>query len=151
MSEEFPTNRLTINSLQNATIITDFGTYVLAYGSAEDTSGVQPIHVTLDNIMGYGDLDGDGVEDAAAIVTIDGGGTGKFPYLLAMINEGGTPTNVANVALGDREIIHNVNVGDDGTITIEATAHTPEDGGCCPSTYMVWHYKLEDGVLISQD
>ena len=70
------------------------------------------IHVTMFDRMGRGDLDNDGVEDAAVILVNDPAGTNTYFVLVAVINHGGTPDPRGCLHLGDQIQI--------GAIAIEA-------------------------------
>ncbi len=50
----------------------------------------------------YGDLDGDGDEDAAVLLTYDGGGTGTFYYASLAIKHSGGFRSTNTLLLGDR-------------------------------------------------
>ena len=41
--------------------------------------------------IAFGDLDNDGIDDAAVVLTYHGGGSGTFFNLLAVLNENGAP------------------------------------------------------------
>ncbi|MEK7530521.1 MAG: hypothetical protein AAB573_01525 [Patescibacteria group bacterium] len=49
-----------------------------------------------------GDIDGDGDEDVAFLITHDGGGSGTFYYLVGAINDGGTYHGTNAMLIGDR-------------------------------------------------
>lgn len=49
-----------------------------------------------------GDLNGDGLEDVAFLLTEEGGGSGVFYYVVAAINTGDGYTGTSAVYLGDR-------------------------------------------------
>jgi hypothetical protein len=75
-----------------------------APGSAID------IVIALADPYALGDLDGDGVEDAAVILIVESGGSGTFYYLCAVLNEDGTPLNEATLYLGDRIKIKDLSI-----------------------------------------
>ncbi|MDX2481558.1 MAG: hypothetical protein QNK24_14635 [Desulfuromusa sp.] len=52
----------------------------------------------------FGDLDGDGDEDAAIVLIYHAGGSGTFYYVVAALNENGRYRGVTAVLLGDRII-----------------------------------------------
>jgi len=53
-----------------------------------------------------GDLNGDGADDAAVILTADPDGTGVFYHLFVMLSDGGEPVQAAEAFLGDRVALH---------------------------------------------
>jgi hypothetical protein len=103
--------------------------------------------IRLTKKVAFGDLDGDGLEDAAVVLLTDPGASGTFYYLAAVINQGGRPDNVAARLLGDRVKIKKVSV-EQGDIVIDMIAHGPDDPVCCPSKRVVRTYRLEEGHLI---
>ena len=84
------------------------------------------------DLVAHGDLDGDAVPDAAAVVFIDRGGSGAFIHLLAMRNRDGTPVQAGRAVLGDRVRVHSLAISG-GRIYVTMLAHGPGDGLCCPS------------------
>jgi len=99
----------------------------------------------------FGDLDNDGVSDAAAIVFYNTiGTTGHFSYLEAVLVNNGKPQNAANVFLGDRERIETMTIVN-GEVVISLIAHAPGDGGCCPSVAQTWRYRLQSGKWVQLD
>ena len=84
------------------------------------------------DLVAHGDLDGDAVADAAAVVFIDPGGSGTFIHLLAMRNRAGTPVQAGREFLGDRVRVQSLAIWG-GRIFVTMLAHGPGDGLCCPS------------------
>lgn len=73
-----------------------------------------------------GDIDGDGVEDRAYLVTEDGGGSGTFFYATIALK---TPTDeviVGKILLGDRIAPQSTNIKD-GIVTINYADRGPND------------------------
>ena len=64
-----------------------------------------------------GDLDGDGIADAAAITIEDPGGSGNFRYLHALLNEEGELHDGDAVFLGDRIRVEGLSIHE-GVITV---------------------------------
>lgn len=95
----------------------------------------------------FGDLNGDGVQDASVILINDPGGSGTFRYLAAVVDEDGWPVNTATTSLGDRTRVLSNQV-DAGRIVLQVIAHGPEDPMCCPSELHRWTYELQDGALV---
>jgi hypothetical protein len=50
----------------------------------------------------FGDINGDGLEDAAVTLIADTGGSGTFTYLALVVNDNGTARPLPAVLLGDR-------------------------------------------------
>lgn len=95
----------------------------------------------------YGDLNADGVDDAAVFLSTQNGGTGHFVELAAMLNHDGAPENVATVSLGDRQAAEGGRI-EEGVIALEMRVHGPNDALCCPSQLETWRFRLENGQLV---
>jgi hypothetical protein len=102
--------------------------------------------VSMGPWQAFGDLNGDGVEDAAVILIDAPGGSGVFTFLAAVVDEGGLPVNAATASLGDRPQIDSVSI-EDGRILISGKTHAESDPMCCPSLAFRWSFSLEDGSL----
>ena len=96
--------------------------------------------------LALGDLDGDGVEDAAVILVTDPGGSGTFYDLAAVLNRDGKPEHVATASLGDRAKIRAFSIGS-GQVTVEMVTHGPDDPMCCPTQIVRNTYALEGETL----
>jgi len=101
----------------------------------------------LDLFGGLGDLNGDGLYDAAVVTATNTGGSGTFIALHTVLNVGGTPTPGPVISIGDREAIHTLAI-DAATIIMDATIHSPSDPLCCPSVDTVLRYQLSGGALV---
>ncbi|MDE2840156.1 MAG: hypothetical protein OXM03_05965, partial [Chloroflexota bacterium] len=102
-----PAGRLTEDALRNATYQHEFpkdGQAQLQDGKYEEAieGSASKIHIALMDVVALGDLNGDGIWDAAVVLEASGGGSGTFRSLEAVINEDGAPVHVASVLLGDR-------------------------------------------------
>ncbi|GAB4454479.1 MAG: hypothetical protein Kow0031_36460 [Anaerolineae bacterium] len=123
--------RLTDESLLNATYPSEFtvdGLAPLQDGVYEepvpDSTSITYIEA-LPETIAYGDLDADGVDDAAIVLMSEGGGSGAFAELYAVIDRNGYPVAVTPVTLGDRIPVNSVAIVD-GQIVVEIM--TREDG-----------------------
>jgi len=97
----------------------------------------------------YGDINMDGIEDALVILKTQNGGSGHFIELAAMLNQNGSAYNVSTVYLGDRVIVESGKVGS-GTIELNMRVQGPDDGLCCPSQVVSWHFVLNGDQLIKK-
>jgi hypothetical protein len=95
----------------------------------------------------FGDLDGDGVDDAAVLLVETSGGSGSFVYLAAVLNQNGKAVNEATTLLGDRAQVGEL-VIEDGQIHVKLLTHGPEDPMCCPSQESSETYTLEGNELV---
>ncbi len=94
----------------------------------------------------YGDLDGDGVEDAIVILIERGGGTGAFSYIAAQLNRDGQPVDAGAVRIEDRIGVKSAAIVD-GQVTLEVIMQGPGDAACCGSHRTLKTYALQDGRL----
>ncbi len=81
----------------------------------------------------YGDLDGDGREEAVVTTLENTGGTGQFTDGLIFAMRGGTPAVVASLGVGDRADggIHDVRL-EGGRLVVERYGGE-NSGACCPT------------------
>ena len=84
------------------------------------------LKIQLADIAGFGQLDADGSIDAAVVLIGSPGGSGTFIYLVAVLNEGGSPVPVATVLLGDRVAVRGVEI-EDHRITVGMRVRGPSD------------------------
>jgi hypothetical protein len=116
-----------------------FDGYLVAAGSFRST-------VVLVEPCAFGDLDGDGLDDAAALLAENSGG-GILVYLAAVLNQNGRPVNVATRRLDEAAQIEEPAI-EGGQITVRMLTRSPGDPMCCPSQVTEVGYALEGGNLI---
>ena len=144
---------LTLLALQNAQYRSpDWGEYQLVNGVYYRTptapGELAETYLTqLDERFVTGDLNADGVEDAAAFLRTQNGGTGHFVELAAMLNQGGNPYNISTVYLGDRVIVESAQIVD-GVVILAMRVQGPNDSMCCPSQLETWQFQLQNDQLI---
>ncbi len=97
--------------------------------------------------MAIGDLNSDGLEDAAILLSENGGGTGTFVSLMAVVNQDGQPFQAGTVTIDDRPIISGVEISD-GKITVNGTIHGVSDPFCCPTLMVSQRYVLDGEQLV---
>ena len=101
----------------------------------------------VNDTVAFGDLDGDGIADAAVVVFISGGGSGTFIHLAAMLDRDGAPEQAAWAFLGDRVPVRDLAVTG-GQIVARAVTHRPSDGLCCPTLEVTRTFGLESDKLV---
>jgi membrane-bound inhibitor of C-type lysozyme/heat shock protein HslJ len=94
----------------------------------------------------YGDLDGDGVDDAAVLLVESSGGSGVFTYVGAQLNQDGEPVDAGTVLLGDRTQVAAMTV-EDGQITVDIVTPGPDDPLCCGTLKVHKTLALQEGLL----
>jgi len=106
--------------------------------------------ILLGGERAFGDLDGDGMEDAAVTLTVDPGGSGTFIYLAAVLNENGTARPVASVFLGDRISVESLSVRS-GKIAVTTLTRRPgEPMAARPTVEVERMFALRDGELMEE-
>ena len=103
--------------------------------------------ITLSDKVAYGDLNGDGKEDAAVILITNSGGSGTFRYLAVVLDQKGAPNHAASLFLGDRVKVRSLSVSS-GKIVLKMRTHTPNDPMCCPTLDMTRNYLLQGNTLV---
>ncbi len=106
----------------------------------------RPTVTLLSDFFAQGDLNGDGLADAATLLVENSGGSGAFIYLAALLNSADGPTNAATVLVGDRGNPDSLTIVD-GTIVLSLLTHGENDPMCCPSQPVTQTYALQDGAL----
>ena len=103
--------------------------------------------VTLHEEIALGDIGGDANIDAVVVLADNGGGSGTFISLVAVLNVDGTPSPSAYASLGDRVVVHSVAV-ESGVITVDMTKHDADDPLCCPTLRVSSEYELQESELV---
>jgi hypothetical protein len=91
----------------------------------------------------YGDVTGDGLEEAIVITAWNGGGTGTFTSgEIYTVREGASePVKIGEIPGGDRGDggLDNITI-EGGKILVDRNLSTDDDGACCPSKLVkeVW-------------
>ncbi len=102
----------------------------------------------LDEAVTFGDLNGDGSEDAVAVLAIDRGGSGTFYYLTPIFNVGGQPQPMPATLLGDRVQVKTVTIAA-WEVVVDMVEAGPDDPMCCPMQETTTHYTFQDdGALV---
>jgi hypothetical protein len=141
---------LTAAMLKNGTYkIPQFGETVTLVNGAYDraTSNEDILHVALLDPIAFGDLNGDGAEDAAVLLSENSGGPGFLISAVVMLNQGGTPIQSASYFVGDRQQVNNLTI-QNGRIIVDAVIHGVQDPMCCPTFPVTETLRLENGKLI---
>lgn len=100
--------------------------------------------------IAWGDLNGDGYEDAVVQLVENGGGTGYFRHLQIVLNQKGKPVlSAVNEPLGDRIVIKLMAV-QKGLIVLDVITHGDNDGACCPTQPATLRYKLQGQALVAK-
>ena len=95
----------------------------------------------------FGDLNQDGVNDAAVLLAENFGGTGVFVSVNAVLNGGGQPRHAASSMIDDRPQITNLDIRN-GEIFLDAIIHAFDDPACCPELSVTRSFKLSGTSLM---
>jgi hypothetical protein len=150
-----PSPALTLDQLLN-------GTYHLPYSNQwvtlvngrfdrEESPTVDEIelHAEILEPIAFGELDGDGDEDAAVLFSERiGSGPEIFVSVLVMLNEGGLPVEYFHQQkyIDDRPLIHSMSIISK-RIVLDAVIHGYQDPVCCPNYPVVESFQPFDDQL----
>ena len=94
--------------------------------------------------VAFGDLNGDGLKDAAVIIATNTGGSGTFHELIVVLAQKG---QAADLQIGDRIQEKQLTI-QDGKIILDYLRQGPKDGLCCPSEHAKTTYQFQNGKLV---
>jgi hypothetical protein len=97
-----------------------------------------------------GDLNGDGENEAVAVVAENYGGSGTFVFLAVYQYVNDQAVFLTSVFLDDRPLINSLAV-EDAQIFVDALVHNADDPMCCPTLPTTRHYLLNGINLILTD
>lgn len=145
---------LAVDALQNATYggIYEEGPVTLTAGLYQGEPAVagaaaRPTVEYIDGGERFGDLDGDGADDAAVVLVESSGGSGIFTYIAAQLNSAGQPVDAGAVWVGDRTQIKAAAI-EHGQIILEIITQGPHDALCCPTLKLRKRYALQADQLV---
>ncbi|HKV39068.1 MAG TPA: hypothetical protein VJX67_07640 [Blastocatellia bacterium] len=115
-------------------------------GDATDPSSDKVFFEVRDVI--YGDLTGDGQEEALVTTNCDTGGTGQFSDGIIFRMRGGRPVPIASLGVGDRADggIHAVSI-EKGLLRVERYGQK-DSGACCPEYIETTSVRLLGSQLV---
>ena len=97
-----------------------------------------------------GDLDGDGDEEAVALLHYNFGGSGVVSYLAVVgRSAGGDVENLATAEIGDRVLLRSATIAQ-AALTIETVEAGPADAACCPGQMRRRVFALEGSRLVER-
>ncbi|MEW6287000.1 MAG: Gmad2 immunoglobulin-like domain-containing protein [Chloroflexota bacterium] len=118
--------------------------------SQGEAGGVDFTSVTMTDFIARGDLNGDGVDEYAAMVAENYGGTGTFVFLAVFIEAGEKFKFQTSVLVDDRPLVNELSISG-GEIFLDATIHAANDPMCCPTLRTERHYRLTHNYLRMSD
>jgi heat shock protein HslJ len=108
----------------------------------------RPVVELASDFRVLGDLDGDRLNEAVAVLTYSSGGSGSFSYVAVMARRDGTVRNIATAALGDRVQLRSVQI-EGGKLLVSGVRAGKNDAACCPGELVDWQWTLNGGTLVS--
>ena len=118
----------------------------LVDGRYQSGSGAEMLSVMLQPLIAYGDLNGDGLEDAALLLAENGGGSGVFVSLVAVLNQNGQPQQAGAVLVDDRPQIQSLAI-QNGVILLGAVIQRSSDPMVSPTLVVSETFRLAAGGL----
>ncbi|MCP4396859.1 MAG: META domain-containing protein [bacterium] len=113
----------------------------------EEGGASRPTVTCVEELVAFGDLNGDGVEDAAVVVIENSGGSGNFRYLAVMLSQNDQSVNEATMLIGDRVQLRSLTIHN-GQIGIEIITQDEGDSMPFPSLKMRTTYELQGKQLV---
>jgi hypothetical protein len=104
------------------------------------------LSVAVTDFVALGDLNADGTEEAAALISENFGGSGVFVFLAVYGNLNGTWRFQNSIMVDDRPQLQAVSIADN-EIFLEAVIHGPDEPMCCPTLRTRRHYRFVDNQL----
>jgi immunoglobulin-like protein involved in spore germination len=108
--------------------------------------GADSISVAVSDFIAVGDLNADGTQEVAALISENYGGTGVFVFLAVYTNENGTLTFQNSTMVDDRPKLNTLSI-EGGEIFLDAVIHGPDEPMCCPTLRTTRHYRFTDNQL----
>ena len=108
------------------------------------------LSVVMTDFVAMGDLDADGTDEVAALVSENYGGTGVFVFLALYAKVDGAWTFQTSSMVDDRPQLKALSI-DGGEIFLDAIIHAPDEPMCCPTRRTTRHYRLVDNLLDMTD
>ncbi len=109
-------------------------------------NGIELTSVMYPQIL-HGDINGDGVQDAAFLLSEDTGGSGVFVSLIVVYSQNGEFTQSPGYFIEDRPIINSFEFAN-GEILLEANVHAPNDPMVNPTLAAVFEFDLFDQAVV---
>jgi hypothetical protein len=117
----------------------------------EGTQGDEDyLSVSITDFIARGDLNGDGENEAVAIVTEYYGNSGTFYFLVVYQYLNDEPVFVTSIYIDDQPLFNELAI-EDGEIFVDVATHDANDPTCCPSIKTRRHYWLNGANLILTD
>ena len=94
----------------------------------------------------FGDLDGDGIDDAVVFLLDNSGGSANILHIAAQLNQGGRPMDAGTVRLEEAQV-KSLSLSN-GRVDLEVITLGPGDGDCCGSYKASKSFAVQGGRLV---
>jgi len=103
--------------------------------------GTDRVSVNVTDFVASGDLNNDGVNEVAALIAENYGGSGVFTFLTVFDDVNGALVFKTSTMVDDRPRLNALSI-DKGEVFLDAVIHALADPLCCPTLRMTRHYHL---------
>lgn len=103
--------------------------------------GEVDLQARLEPEIQFGDLNSDGVDDAALLLAENAGGTGTFVSLIVIFSKDGKYQQAPGITIDDRPIIDSMSISQ-GKVLVKGFVHGPNDPMISPTQGMTQEYSL---------
>jgi hypothetical protein len=98
----------------------------------------------------YGDLNGDGKDDAVVFLETIYGGSGTLVTLAVVMNQDGKFKNTDCIVLGDRELVRSVKFKPN-KVTLDMLLHLSGEPSCCPESPLTFTFNIsQEGRILNK-
>jgi hypothetical protein len=104
------------------------------------------ISIFVTDFVALGDLNADGTEEGAALISENYGGTGVFVFLAVYANVNGTWTFQTSTLVDDRPQVRALSIANN-EIFLDTVIHGTDEPTCCPTLRTTRHYRFVDNQL----
>jgi Immunoglobulin-like domain of bacterial spore germination len=112
--------------------------------------GADAMSIAVTDFVAVGDLNADGTNEVAALVSENYGGSGVFVFLAVYTNENGTLLFQNSTMVDDRPQLKALSIAG-GEIFLDTVIHGSDEPMCCPTLRTTRHYRLIDNQLDMTD
>lgn len=106
--------------------------------------------IAVTDFVAVDDLDADGTDEVAALISENYSGSGVFVFLAIYAHVNGTLTFQTSTIVDDRPQLNELSI-EEGEIFLDAVIHGIDDPMCCPTLKTTRHYRLIDNQLEMTD
>lgn len=106
-----------------------------------NVGGADYVFVKVTDFVAAGDLNDDGKQEYAALLSENYGGSGVFVFLAVFADVNGELIFQTSALVDDRPMLNALSI-ESGEIFLDTVIHAAEDPFCCPTLRTLRHYRL---------